>query len=297
MRFLMLTPPGPIAPTQTLTIPRADATLYAEWFTPPGTPRGVVVISHGYAEHCGRYREVAHVLTAAGCAVLTYDCRGHGQSTGQRGHTLHFRSYLDDLDAAVAWARGTVAELGVTEPRVLLLGHSHGGLITLRHLADRSRPHDVVAAVLSSPFLGLRLAVNPVKKGAARLIARLRPSLTMANELRIEDLTSDEGKLAERRADTLCHDVATAGWFAAATRAQQFVLEHAAAIDKPTLWLVAGADPIADPTVSQRVADDIRGAPVEYHDLAGFKHEVMNERDRGRVFELLTGFVQRHLPT
>ena len=34
------------------------------------TPRCVALIVHGYAEHCGRYREVAHVLHAATVAQL-----------------------------------------------------------------------------------------------------------------------------------------------------------------------------------------------------------------------------------
>ena len=66
--------PGPLTPTQTPTI----GGLYAEQFIPSGTPKGVVVITHGYAEHCGRYRELAHVIVNAGWAALSYDVRGHG---------------------------------------------------------------------------------------------------------------------------------------------------------------------------------------------------------------------------
>ena len=56
----------------------------------PDAPKGVVLITHGYAEHCGRYREVAHVITNAGWAALSYDCRGHGQSPGDRGYIDRF---------------------------------------------------------------------------------------------------------------------------------------------------------------------------------------------------------------
>lgn len=287
-------PPGPLEPTRTFTIPRPDATLHAEWFCPPA-PRGLVVVTHGYAEHCARYREVAHVLVRAGAGVLTYDSRGHGRSTGQRGHVDRFATYLDDLDAAIAWGRGEIAQAGVTDPRLVLLGHSHGSLITLRALSDAARSLGATAAVVSSPFLGLRLKVSPVKKIAGKVVARVYPQLSMANELRIEDLTSDEGKLAERRADTLCHDVATAGWFVEATGAQEFVLENASSIRVPTQWLVGGADPIADPARSRAVADRVRAATVEYHDLVGLKHEVFNERARASVFEHLTRFVSQHL--
>lgn len=292
----MSSPPGPLEPTRTFTIPRVDATLYAEWFAPKSMPRGLVVVTHGYAEHCGRYREVAHVLVRAGAAVVTYDCRGHGKSSGPRGHCDHFTDYLDDLDAAVAWGRGECTGVGLSAPKVLLLGHSHGSLIVLRTLADATREHAAVAAVVSSPFLGLRMKVSGAKKLASKVTARIYPRLSLSNGIRIEDLTSDEGKLAERRADTMCNDNATAGWFVQASAAQEFVREHAGEIRTPTQWLVGGADPIADAATSRAIADRVRGSTVEYHDLAGLKHEVFNERTRGDVFDLLTRFVGQHLP-
>jgi len=289
-------PPGPIEPTTTFPVPRPDANLYAEWFAPTRTPRGLVVVTHGYAEHCGRYREVAHALVRAGHAVLTYDVRGHGRSDGPRGHVDHFSTYLDDLDAVVAWGRGECAKVGLTEPKLVLLGHSHGSLITLRNLTDSSRSTNPVAAVVASPYLALRMRVSPIKTGAARIVSKIYPTFSQPNGLRIEDLTSDEGKLAERRADTLCIEGATAGWYVQSTDAQEYVYANASAIRVPTQWLVGGADPIADPARSRAVADRVRGATVEYHDLVGLKHEVFNERTRASVFDLLTRFVGQHLP-
>src|SRR5215813_5706740 len=96
--------PGPVTPTSTQTI----AGLYTEIFRPPGTPRGVVLITHGYAEHCGRYHEVAHVIVNAGWAALSYDVRGHGRSPGQRGYIDRFAIYLDDFAAMHAAARALV---------------------------------------------------------------------------------------------------------------------------------------------------------------------------------------------
>src|SRR5882762_7500217 len=135
--------PGPLPPTQTTTIDASGTPLYAEIFLPAtGTPRGVVVATHGYAEHCGRYREVAHVIVQAGWAALTYDVRGHGQSPGARGAIDRFDTYLEDLQAAIASARKLVAASAPT----ILLGHSHGSLITLRALCA-DRPPEAAAAV------------------------------------------------------------------------------------------------------------------------------------------------------
>lgn len=269
--------PGPIEPTSTPTI----GGLYAETFVPAGTPKGVVVVTHGYAEHCGRYREVAHVIVKAGWAALSYDVRGHGQSPGERGYIDRFDTYLNDLAAMLAAA----TRLAPDGAPVILLGHSHGSLITLRALAS-TQPPKVKAAIVSSPYLALKLAVPAYKKLLARLASRIAPKLAQPNALRVEDLTADPSKQAERLADKLCFDVATSRWFTESSAAQAYVAEHAHRISIPTTWLVGGADPIADPARSRTVANQVAGA--SYHDLVGMKHEVFNEVERARVFAELT---------
>lgn len=266
--------PGPIPPSATPTI----GGLYAEQFLPSGPPKGVVVVTHGYAEHCGRYRELANVIVGAGWAALSYDVRGHGQSPGVRGFIDRFDAYLEDLTAVTAAAR----KLAPEGTPLILLGHSHGSLITLRALCDERPPQHVKAAIISSPYLGLRLPVPAYKKLLARVASRVAPKLAQPNELRVEDLTSDPAKQQERLADKLCLDIATARWFTESSRAQTYVATHAARIKIPTTWLVGGADPIADPARSRAVASRVPGAT--YHDLAGLKHEVFNETSRGQVF-------------
>jgi len=268
--------PGPISPSSTRTV----GGLYTETFVPAEAPRGVVLISHGYAEHCGRYHEVAHVIVKAGWAVLSYDVRGHGKSPGERGYIDRFATYLDDLAAMHAAARA----LAAADAPLVLLGHSHGSLITLRALADE-HPPEVAGAIVSSPFLALRLAVPGYRLLLARVASRLAPKLVQPNALRVEDLTQDKAKQAERIADKLCFDVATARWFTEARAAQDYVFAHADRIGVPTTWLVGGDDPIADPARSRAVAAKIAG--TKYHDLVGMRHEVFNEIERGKVFSEL----------
>lgn len=269
--------PGPIAPTSTTTI----AGLYTESFRPAGTPRGVVLINHGYAEHCGRYHEVAHVIVNAGWAALAYDVRGHGRSPGQRGYIDRFAIYLDDFAAMHAAARALVA----APAPLVLLGHSHGGLIVLRALAGE-RPPSAAAAILSSPFLALRLAIPAYRRVLARVASAIAPKLSQPSALRVEHLTQDKAKQAERLADKLCFDVATARWFTEAAAAQDYVFAHADRIALPTTWLVGADDPIADPARSRAVAAKIPGA--HYHELVGMRHEVFNEIERDEVFSELT---------
>lgn len=286
--------PGPIDPTETFHFTSRDGTrLYGEWFATE-SPRAAALVVHGYAEHGGRYRELAHVLVDAGVAVLTYDMRGHGRADGQRGYVQDFGDYLDDLHAALEKLDERVGSDGRAHqiPR-LLLGHSNGGLITLRALTDESRkPEQIAAAVISSPFLALRIKVPPFKDLLGKLAGRWLPTLSLPNEIPIEHLTSDPAKQEERRLDTLCHDVASARWYTSSAEAQAYVAAHASRIDIPTLWLVSGPDRIADPAAS-RVVQVRLGTSPTYHELPELEHEVFNERERGRVFDLLREFLNQ----
>ncbi len=284
--------PGFLEPTSVFDFHSADGTkLYGEWFE-GSEPAGIALMVHGYAEHCGRYREVAGVLRDLGHHVVGFDFRGHGRSEGQRGHIGRFAEYLDDVTAALAELRTR----GGHKP-LLLVGHSMGSLVTLRWLTDESRaPTDVYAAIVSSPFLGLAIQVPAPKLLLGRVASRLMPSLSLPNDLDPTALTTDPERQEARRVDTLCHDVASARWFTESTAAQEEVLNHAGRLKVPNLWLVAGNDRIALPSASRAVADRVR-APQRYEEFAGFEHEVFNEADRSRAFQTVREFVESHFPS
>jgi alpha-beta hydrolase superfamily lysophospholipase len=78
------------------------------------TPRGSVLVVHGFGDHAGRYRDLPRVLGPHGLTVVAYDQRGHGGSPGRRGDAPGFEVFLADLDAA--WAH---AERALPKPLFL----------------------------------------------------------------------------------------------------------------------------------------------------------------------------------
>lgn len=289
------TAPGPVEPSVTRHFPSRDGTsLYGEWF-PVESPRACALIVHGYLEHCGRYREVAHVLNRAGLSVFSFDMRGHGRANGQRGYITGITDYLDDVRAAFEQMIEHSAETSGNEhlPN-LLVGHSNGGLLILRTLADPTRElPGVRAAVVSSPFLGFKIRVPTAQKLLARATSRWIPKLSLPSKISIEWLTSDPDKQQERRLDTLCHDVSSARWYTSTVEAHAYVADYAARVQLPTCWLVAGRDQLADPVITRMVQARMR-PPSVYHDLNDMQHEVFNERERARVFNLMTAFIDEH---
>ena len=201
---------------------------------------------------------------------------------------MHFTDYLDDLDAAIAKATSLAADgsTKIDASRKILAAHSNGGLIALRALTDPTRAPSIVAAIITSPFLGLRMPVPGVKKLLARIASKIVPALSLPNEIKTEDLTSDTAIQAAHAADKLINSVATARWFTEAMAAQKYVAAHIARIAVPTLWLLGGADPIANTEISAPLARSL-GARAEVHVLDNWRHEVLNEVQRSRAFKLI----------
>jgi len=274
--------------------PAADGLqLYRDWYPAPSArpARAGVVFLHGYADHCGRYSEAASFLAERGFPVLAFDYRGHGQAGGPRGHVEDFHEYVTDLERAVAQAGQLLGDLPI-----VILAHSHGALISLRALSDpASLPRGVTALVMSSPFLAVKVRVNPAKKVLAHMTSRVVPRLSLANEIDPAILSHDPEMVAARRADRFCHKVATARWYTEALSAQAWVQENVQRLSVPSLWLVAGDDRLVDPDATRRAFARAGGdkAKIEYD---GLYHELLLERERHRVFADIEAWLAPRFP-
>lgn len=85
---------------------------------------------------------LASPLADAGYYVLRYDKRGVGQSGG-RGETATIQDYAEDVRAAVRFLRD---RKDVDPKRIVLFGHSEGGLVSL---LAASRDDDIAGVVLA----------------------------------------------------------------------------------------------------------------------------------------------------
>jgi alpha-beta hydrolase superfamily lysophospholipase len=148
---------------------RGGARLYWRGCRPNGKPCGSVVLLHGWGEHVDRYGALIEHLVSRDYAVWSLDLRGHGRSTGPRGHLASWREFREDvhrfLDIVLAQQ---------PDAPLFLYGHSMGGLIALEYVARE--PRDIAGAILSAPALGWTLP--PIVLRFAALMARIYPSLS-----------------------------------------------------------------------------------------------------------------------
>jgi alpha-beta hydrolase superfamily lysophospholipase len=101
---------------------------------PAASPRAVVQIIHGMAEHAARYARLAQALNTAGIAVYAHDLPGHGPQARVRGHFADRRGWRRAL-ATIRDAQGLVQREQPGRP-LFLLGHSMGSFLLQHYLAD-----------------------------------------------------------------------------------------------------------------------------------------------------------------
>ena len=256
-----------------------EPTLRYSLHLPSDAPRGAVLLTHGYAEHSGRYQEVVDALVARGLAVATHDLRGHGHSEGPRGYVERFDDYVRDARALLDHLATDPTWKAAGKP--VLMGHSLGGLVTFLlalDLGDR-----VSGVVLSSPFFGLSLPVPAPKKMAARLLSKVAPRFALPSGLHGRDLTHDARLAAAYDADPMLVQRVPSRWFTEATGAQEQSLARAPSWTRPLLMLVAGDDRVASAPATRSLFARIPAAPDRQIEvLEGQFHEIFNELDRAK---------------
>ena len=264
--------------------------LYHEIWPAHGAAKAAVLFVHGYGDHCARYPYATAHFTRRGYDWVTFDYRGHGQAAGTRGHCYHFEEYLGDLDAALQLAHRRAAGRPL-----FVVATSHGGLVTTRYLLDGSqKPPPIRGLVLSSPFFGVSMKVPAVKAAMGKLVSRMMPRVAMSNQIKSEDLSRDEAVVEAHRNDRWTHGVATARWFTEMTAAQAYCRTHAANLELPTLWLVAGDDRLVSPQASREMFDAVTHADKQFILYPGYFHEVLNELGREAVFADLEQWLAKH---
>lgn len=255
----------------------------------PERPEHVLAVVHGYAEHSGRYEALARWFGERGFAVHAYDQRGHGRSSGRRGHAESFEVLLDDLDAFLEHVREAHPELPLT-----LLGHSLGGLVALAFLAER-RPR-LASAVASGPALAIGESVSGVRRAVARALGRVAPRLALPSGLDARGISRDPQVVEAYLADPLVFRTTTSRLAVALFDGAARTAAAAGAVEVPLLLVHGEADPLCPVEASRRFHAELRAPGSALRVYPELYHEVFNEPERETVLEDVRAWVRGELP-
>jgi acylglycerol lipase len=108
-----------------------DFNIYYQYWLPEGQSKAILLISHGFAEHSGRYGNVTNHFVPRGYAVYALDHRGHGKSDGERVQVDDFHDYIIDLKTFF-----NIVRQKHPKDKIFLIGHSMGSIISLNYCLE-----------------------------------------------------------------------------------------------------------------------------------------------------------------
>jgi acylglycerol lipase len=264
-----------------------DVRIHVRTWVPEGTPDGVLIISHGFAEHGGRYAAVAQRMLGQGIAVVAPDHRGHGLSGGKRTSVVRFADYSDDLGTVITRSRDRWPA-----QHLVLLGHSMGGLIALDYAI---RPGTALDGLVVSAPAACPGDVSKAKLAVGRVLSLVAPNAGVLR-LPLNRISRDPAVVDAYNNDPLVFRTPIRARLGAEMLGAMDRVEAALpAMRVPLLVMQGTADGLVDPGCGPHVYERARSPDKTLKMYEGLWHEIFNEPERDRVLADLTAWLQSHL--
>lgn len=250
------------------------------------SPKANVLITHGLAEHCGRYAYVAESFNKIDCNVYTYDLRGHGRSEGDKAFISNFDEYRQDLEIVY----NTIPK-GLP---IFVLGHSMGGLISFNFLQFRERP-DIKGVILSGAALAVGKNINPFTQKIISILAQFAPRLPTV-KLNAKILTNDPEEIEKAENDPLIYHKGTkAGLGNVLLNAILAANTHFKGFKYPVLIMHGQADTLANPQGSEDLYKQCISSDKTLKLWKGAFHEIFNETNRKEILDYTSNWLKKRI--
>lgn len=259
-------------PIEHATLDAEDgARLHYRSLSPAAEPKGGVLISHGYAEHGGRYEGLMQALAAAGYASIAPDHRGHGMTASVLG-------LVDSFDALVADLSHYRERLAITHPGrpIFMIGHSMGGMATLLHII-RHAPQ-LEGAVLIAPAIEVPDDIPGFMITVSKVLSRLTPKLAVQPFFDPTALST----LPEVQQAVITDPLFYRGKIRARTGAELYaamvdVNATMGRVEVPLRLLHGEEDSLVKPRVSETVMSGVRSSEKSRRVFPKARHEILHE--------------------
>jgi len=265
-------------------------TTYVRGWEPDDTPKAAIGFVHGLGEHIGRFEHVAKALTDAGYVMVGFDLRGHGRTSGTRGH-------VPSLDAAMQDVRRLLQLLAEKYPDLpqFLYGHSLGGLFTLTYAIQYGS--NLKGVIVSDAGLRSPLLDQKAKVVMAKVLGAFFPAMTIPTALDPTTISRDPEVVQKYIDDPLVHDKTSLGLAKASMTAIDLCFAHAKEFAPPLLMMHGKADKLTYASGSEEFAklasETNKDVTLKLWD--GLYHEIHNEPEKAEVFKFMIEWLDKHL--
>ena len=282
-----------------------------KWLPPCGIrPRATVQITHGIAEHSGRYERFARFLAATGAVVYAPDLRGHGETAGPDNLGQAGLSAWEDMTADI-WQLAEIARTENPTLPLIAFGHSMGSALTQSHIQCHG---DLLAGAILCGTMGAMpgldeaqyqsviqelqaLSTGPEAAAPSQAFGAV---LVGFNAPFVKDIpkptgsewqTSDPEEIRLFQADPMCGQPFSNAMSYSVLKGfhSLWLPENEARIpaDLPILLIAGTEDPVGakTATIQDLITRYMRQGQLwlEYRFYAGGRHEILNEAEKDSV--------------
>ncbi|HEY5783204.1 MAG TPA: alpha/beta hydrolase [Microlunatus sp.] len=288
--------------TSTLPSQTEGLTLTTYAWEAVSAPRAVVQLSHGLAEHAGRYDRLATALNGAGYLVYAHDHPGHG-ATGEAAGSLGsfgvagWAGLVADVATIARWVADQHPDLPL-----FLIGHSMGSFALQQVIVDHS---ELWRGVVLSGTTALDLLAQGMAAAGGEASGDLSAfNAGFDHRTGYEWLSRDEAEVDLYVADPWCGFEASPDvmpqMFGSAGRLADSTVLGGIRRDLPILVVSGDADPLAGGgTLVEVVGERYRAAGIADVTVRLFpkaRHEIFNETNRDEITTVVIDWLGAHTP-
>jgi alpha-beta hydrolase superfamily lysophospholipase len=250
----------------------------------PVTTIASVIVVHGIGEHQGRYDALTDAFVGSGIALYGYDQRGHGRSTGVRGHVDQWDQYVTDLRTMIEF----VQQLEGDKP-LFIFGHSMGALVALD--CTLRFPKGITGLMINGIPLRPGTVAKPMLIRLAKLLSAVKPDYAMSLGLDLSGLSTKPEVAIEYASDPLVQTQVTARWGVSILKAIERLRGDVVNLKTPLLVTHGSLDPINLPAGSQELFSAVAAKDKALKLYYRSRHEVHNDVDAAEFVNDLCNWV------
>jgi alpha-beta hydrolase superfamily lysophospholipase len=278
---------------------------YYKWF-PNESPKAIIIIVHGMAEHIERYNEFANYLANNGYLVVGYNQRGHKGSIssnddyGYMGKFDNFKVLVSDLNKIVE-----IEKISHPKSKIFIFGHSMGSFVTQSFVQNFNVKVDGVILSGSARqntitlYFGLFLAVFIKLFLGRRHRSKLLHFLTFGiynkqfkpNRTASDWLSRDNDEVDKYINDNYCGGIFSTAYFKDFFKGLIKINRghHKIYTSLPILLISGAVDPVGGSSKFVRsLFNSFNKESIKDLDLKIYpnaRHELLNELNKEEVFE------------
>jgi alpha-beta hydrolase superfamily lysophospholipase len=262
--------------------------LYYQCWLPDGSPKAVLLVAHGLAEHSGRYKNLVNYFVPKGYAVYALDHRGHGKSGGTRSYVDRFSDYLTDLKTFF-----DMVHKEHKDAKIFLVGHSMGGTIATAYAPEHQK--ELAGLILSGSSLVATASVSPALLAIAGIISALLPKMGVT-VLDASTISRDKAVVDAYVNDPLVYrGKVPARMGAELAKMWKQLPERMPEIKLPVLIMHGSADQLSDPAGSKLLYERAGSKDKTLKLYDGFYHEIFNEPEHKQVMADVEAWLAKHI--